>query len=564
MGVYMLTSKAPKKFIIPYVEFPCPNCEHRLRVKYEYLGGKLRCKYCAHEFVSPSAEEEEVPWTSSGQHEAEEDPQAAQRRIAVLETELGSLRDELSSRTAEYTSAAEKFQQGQDELRRLQDQTHQGWADQRNATEFKQKLLAVQSELQSVREELSSRTAESTAASENFQRAQDELRRFEEQVHQAWTDQRNAAELNQKLVSELEALRTQAPLGRESVSAASLQADCGVDAAAVQRSQVPPSSGASATRRQLLEKAQSIRAQLEASSSVKERIDHLNAELEAARADKDRLTGKSHTAAAEATHLRDKVVELEHSLAELTTAHADTSQALQQGQAQWENQRQALHRDWEEKHQSHLREVEQQFEEDKARIESDRSLLQEQLEAVRQKHEQESASLRSQVEQLHQERDAALLQVQVVGDKHNRSAAERDEIDARYKEAVEGFRADMARLTQAWQESRQQEAAAAAQNHALTEQLEKLRTELDQHHGHETEHQQSIAALQQAAEAARAEATAEKERAVAERQQWLDQLDAAQRRFDENDRSLRSQVEQLREEINALQEALEIVGVVAE
>jgi ribosomal protein S27E len=83
----MLTSKSPKKFMIPYVEFPCPNCEHRLRVKYEYLGGKLRCKYCGHEFVSPSADED-VPWTSSGQRETEADGQAAQRRIAVLETEL--------------------------------------------------------------------------------------------------------------------------------------------------------------------------------------------------------------------------------------------------------------------------------------------------------------------------------------------------------------------------------------------------------------------------------------------------------------------------------------------
>src|SRR5262249_45378463 len=40
------------------VVFACPNCQHKLRIKEEYLGRTLRCKYCAHEFVSPPPEDE--------------------------------------------------------------------------------------------------------------------------------------------------------------------------------------------------------------------------------------------------------------------------------------------------------------------------------------------------------------------------------------------------------------------------------------------------------------------------------------------------------------------------
>lgn len=571
----MLTSKSPTEFMIPYVEFPCPNCAHRLRVKYEYLGGQLRCKYCAHEFTSPSPSDE-FPWVSAGRQETEEDEQAAQRRIAVLETELGSLRDELSSRTAEYTAATEKFQHAQDQLRRLQDQMHQTWTDQRNTVEFKQKLSAAQLELQSVQELLSARTAEFSTATERFQETQDELRLLQEQVHQAWTDQRNAAALNQKLTSELEELRAQALTWQERAAVERLQADRNMEGTAVEQPQTPFSSTTSASgesstrelgaapRSRLLEKAQSIRAQLEAGSAIKERLERLNAELEAAQVDKDRLTGELRDAIAEAAQLRAKVKEFEQTLAERTTAHADVAEAFQQGQAQWESERQALHRDWEDKHQSAIGEAEQRLEEEKTRIEADRQQLREQLDALRQEHEQGSASLRGQVEQLQQEsaalrqeRDACLHQVQVLGDERNRIVAERDEIDARHKEAVEGFRADMARLTQAWQESRQQEATAAEQNRALTEQLEQLRTAVEQQRGRETEHQQ-------AAESARAEAAEEKARAEAERQKWQEQLDASQRHFDENNRSAQSEVERLREELTALQEALEIVGVVAE
>lgn len=569
----MLTSESSKQAMIPYVEFPCPNCAHRLRVKFAFLGGQLRCKYCAHEFASP-APGTDFPWTAPARQETDEDQQAAQRRIAVLEAELGSLREELASRTAEYTAASDKFQQAQDEVRRLHDQIHQAWADQRNAGDFKQKLAAAEAELQAVRVELASRMTQFTASTATVEQTQDELHRLHEQVHQAWVDQRNASELNQKLAAELEQLRAQAQMWQERAAEAELQAAAVTPEQpqqSVARSLTPPSNDPGATRNRLLEKAQSIRAQLEASSSIQERIDRLNTDLEAAHVERDRLNGEWQTAAAEAAQLRTKVAELEHCLAELTTAHAQTAQAFQQGQAQWESERQTLHRDLEEQHQSHVREAEQHFEEEIARIEADRRQLQEQFDAVRHEHEEEVASLRNQVEQLRQESagvraacDAERNQLQALGEERNRIAAERDAIDARYQESVEGFRADMARLTQAWQESQQQETAAAAQNQALTEQLEQLRRELDEQRGRETEHQQTLAALQQAADAARAEAAEEKGRAEAERQKWREQLDAAQRQLDENKQSSQSEVERLRDEVTALHEALAIVGVIAE
>jgi chromosome segregation ATPase len=520
----------------PYIQFPCPNCQHKLRVKSEYLGRNLRCKYCAHEFPSPEPSNGIVE-ASPGHQATEADTQAAQQRIASLEAELRSVRDELSLQTAEYTAAAQHFEQAQDELRRLQDQVHQAWTDQRNAAALNQKLLATQAEL-------------------------DELRT---QV-QTWQ--------------------------ARAVEAERLQAESQADTAVVEQPQSTPAGqprGDSPTREfeavprsRLLEKAQSIRAQLEASSAIKEQVDRLSAEVSAAQEAKDRLTGELQTATEDAAQLRARTSELEQSLAEWTAAHTDLSQSLQQGQAQWEGERQTLHRDWQEKHQSHVRDAEQRFEEEKARLEADRRQLQDQLEIAGQTHEQELVSLRGEVERLQQEstalsgeRDASLNQVQVLGDEHHRIVAERDEIDARYKEAVERFRADVARLTESWQQSRQQEATTAEQNQALALQVENLRAELDQQRGRETEHLQTITALQQAAESGLTEAATEVERiknvlaeeqtrAEADRQKWLAQLDAAQRRFDENDRSLQSEVDRLREEVTALQQALEIVGVVGE
>jgi hypothetical protein len=78
---------------------------------------------------------------------------------------------------------------------------------------------------------------------------------------------------------------------------------------------------------------------------------------------------------------------------------------------------------------------------------------------------------------------------------------------------LERFRNDVYRLTQSWQQSRQQETAAAAeQSRALAEQVEHLRAELEQQRGRETEYMQTIAAIQQAIETARVEAAAERER----------------------------------------------------
>ena len=86
--------------MIQYIaEFPCPNCQHRLRVKRDYLGQKLRCKYCAHEF--PTVPGNEILAASLEPQPQESESPMALQHMATLEKELLSARDQLASRTAE-------------------------------------------------------------------------------------------------------------------------------------------------------------------------------------------------------------------------------------------------------------------------------------------------------------------------------------------------------------------------------------------------------------------------------------------------------------------------------
>jgi chromosome segregation ATPase len=461
--------------------------------------------------------------------------------MATLEKELLSARDQLASRTAEYTMAAERFQQAQEELSRLQDQLQQAQVDQREVIDLRQQLSAAQSQLEDL-----------WAQVPTLQTRQVELERLQME--------RNANGVHVEVPTPPQNALGGSPTGHVSSAPA---ADGEV--AACKRPALP--------RNRLLEKAQNIRAQLEASSAIKEQVEDLNAQLDETRAEKCRLASELETTAAVAAQLRAQVGELERSLAEVNKAHDELSQAFRQGQTQWEEERQTLLRESQERERASLREAEQRREEEKTRAETDRRQFQE-LESVRQMQEQECARLRGEIEQLHQdvatlrpERDAAVSRVQVVEEERNRITSERDEVDARHKEAVEGFRADFARLTEAWQQARQQEATAVEQNRAFAQEIEQQRSR-------STGHEQTILTLQQAVDRARAE-TAERERsnnalelekarAEAERQMWQEQLEAAQRHFDEQTACLESEIEQLREEATAVQQALEIVGLAAE
>ena len=104
-------------------EFPCPNCQHRLRVKHEHLGKKLRCKYCAHEF--PTAPGNDILAAAPESQALEREGQMALQQVATLEEELQTARDELASRTEEYAMAAQRFQEAEGELSRLQDHLQQ-------------------------------------------------------------------------------------------------------------------------------------------------------------------------------------------------------------------------------------------------------------------------------------------------------------------------------------------------------------------------------------------------------------------------------------------------------
>src|SRR5438874_9398092 len=133
------------------VEFPCPQCEHPLRIKPEYLGRKLRCKYCAHEF--PTDPSDGSPTADSGLHAIEDARQVAEQRVAEMEAKLQSMQEELTQRITAQIAVEQELQEAEREHLRLQEQL-QACPDQGDVGQFKQQLAAAQSERDELRTQL--------------------------------------------------------------------------------------------------------------------------------------------------------------------------------------------------------------------------------------------------------------------------------------------------------------------------------------------------------------------------------------------------------------------------
>src|SRR5437899_2124457 len=97
---------------------PCPNCRHDLRVRAEYGGKRITCKYCGNIFVAPAAP---APAGATVSGEAT----GALQRVVALEEELQQTRSELTVRTAEQERAVAGLREAQAETARLQEQVRE-------------------------------------------------------------------------------------------------------------------------------------------------------------------------------------------------------------------------------------------------------------------------------------------------------------------------------------------------------------------------------------------------------------------------------------------------------
>ncbi len=75
-----------------HMQIPCPNCQRSLKIRPEYLGHRVVCKYCEHQFIAQAPAAPSDPDTSEGptleeiwereshREEAPKRPQPAPRR----------------------------------------------------------------------------------------------------------------------------------------------------------------------------------------------------------------------------------------------------------------------------------------------------------------------------------------------------------------------------------------------------------------------------------------------------------------------------------------------------
>jgi chromosome segregation ATPase len=261
-----------------------------------------------------------------------------------------------------------------------------------------------------------------------------------------------------------------------------------------------------------------LRSELEA-RSVAAAADPRDKELEALRAERDRLNAEQQASSGREERLRDRIRELERSLLESTAsyemAQATFAEQLEEARAAWDSERQTIQQESEERLRTQVRDGERRLGDEQARAmavqqqalqqrDEERRRWDQELDSVREETErlriqlqtrdQEYDELAGRAEALVQERAAATEQAEARRRERDQLAAARDEAEAARREAEQRCQAENDRLRQAHETARYQADLAARDLSAdlerrLGEALERLRTETERADQMEAEYQ---------------------------------------------------------------------------
>jgi chromosome segregation ATPase len=165
-----------------YLELTCPGCQRKLRIRTKYIGLRVACSHCQHNFLveAPEGTAASGP-TPSGYAPAPPDLAAEQQRVAELDSELQQLRQQLADRAAECAQATEQLREAEtrhaEERReleadrsRIEEQVEQLKRQVQEAHELQPRLAQVREAEQRLESELSRIRAEA----EGLQRERDE------------------------------------------------------------------------------------------------------------------------------------------------------------------------------------------------------------------------------------------------------------------------------------------------------------------------------------------------------------------------------------------------------
>jgi chromosome segregation ATPase len=467
-----------------HLRITCPRCQRgNLRIRPEHVGLEVQCKHCGHFFIARAAESPTSNPPSSqlepGERGAGLSAEIADRRATATEAEHLRIQAQSASHAAESDV---RLRQVQDELARSQDREHElrafldlARAELRSSSEAQAELSEARTEIGHLLHQIGSLSGRADAvdrleAELRFTHAEAELLRAQLQEARATLCQSDPGGV-EAMARDLATLRDERDLLREGL--------------------------------------QELRCELEASSAAAASADQLARDLEILRAERDRLNADQQAGSGREERLRDEIRQLERSLSESTASH-ETARAtiagqLEEARARWESERQAIHREWDERLRAHVRDGERRLGEEQARAmavqqqelqqrEDDRSQFDRELDSLREETErlrnqlqarsQECDELAGRAEGLVHECAAGLEQAEARRQEVDRLAADRTKAEAALHEAERRYQAENDRLRQALEAARDQADLAARDvsgelERRLAEVQDRLRTETE-------------------------------------------------------------------------------------
>ncbi len=194
-----------------YIDMPCPRCNRGLRIRTNYVGLRLQCKYCEHKFQVP-ADANVVSATPPASPDATQaaEKEALGERLTALEAELAKVRNELTAVTAERESSVRYLQQARDELARERERATDLQSRLEHASQTNGDTVRQQQEAEAIRAQRDEMTSEVNALRERvgtLERLEVELKTARAEVARFEAERQSAGQRNDSAAAELVSAR---------------------------------------------------------------------------------------------------------------------------------------------------------------------------------------------------------------------------------------------------------------------------------------------------------------------------------------------------------------------
>lgn len=569
----------------PKLPVECPHCHENLLVRIGYLGQRITCKHCDQSFRAPRPEDAE--YVASGDSaESMAALQKARLEVAALEEQAERLRRDIDTRTSEQAQALKRIQEQAEEVAALRTQvtTLQGQLDQ--ARIDLQQASSLRGELDEAlrgSQELETRTRQLNAQTQENVRLRDLLQAHQTETQQHLQTAREAATGLQRELDSIRAARAQSELEREALGSTAEELRGQVEALQQSIDHLREEHDQQTARER--------RENTEIQESLSQEITRLRQAGEETRRERDALVqqgGVWEASQAEwFAHERSARAEIDRLTEELASLRHESDAARQEAAS--------------------LREAAANTAEAQAHLNAGRQEWQEQLDAVCRRHEEERTALRADLERVQELSAAEAARAKTLTRERDDMAAQMESLLAfRHDlvEQVEAARSEAARLRHE-QERTLADAETArkqiAETVALDEdrerqrqqslgQLQNLLHEVRHQHAEETRqrvevtrkllHAQAELSTQRERtatlarevelaceelvkerEAGLTRLTEEQQRAATERQSWETQREAARRRAEQEVSLGRRETERLRQEVETARSERDRLGV---